>query len=395
MSGSSITITGMGIICALGDKPREILDGLLTGNQDGMRESTGLVRDRTTFVGQVTVPLPDVPERLSDYRCRNNRFIVAAYNQISDDIELAKSRYGSDRVGIVIGTSTSGIAEGEKAVTHRLHCDTLPQGYNYKQQEMGTAAEFLAYLAGLSGIAYTVSTACASSSKVFASAKRLIEAGIIDACVVGGSDSLCGLTLNGFDALESVSENICNPFSQNRDGISIGEGAALFLLQKGAGEILLLGTGESSDAYHMSAPHPDGKGAETAIRGALADAGLRPEDIGYVNLHGTGTRKNDLMESKAINRIFGQSVPCSSTKSLVGHTLGAAGAIEIGFCWLTLFSWNRQQLLPLHRWDGIRDKELSPITLIGERTRLERSIVMSNSFAFGGSNASVIIGSKA
>jgi 3-oxoacyl-[acyl-carrier-protein] synthase-1 len=392
MTPTPITVSAPGIVCALGDESGMVLAGLLAGSQAGMRPAPALLSGRAATVGAVTVPLPAVPAALADYACRNNQLIVAAYAQIRDQVEAVKSRYGTHRIGVIIGTSTSGIAAGERAVAHLRAHGKLPDDYRYAQQEIGTAAGFLARLAGLDGLAYTVSAACASSAKVFAAARRMLHAGMLDACIVGGSDSLCGLTLNGFDALESISSGICNPFSRNRDGISIGEGAALFVLHREAGEVQLLGTGESSDAYHLSAPHPEGIGAEQAMRAALAQAGLAADEIGYLNLHGTGTPANDVMESKAIGRVFGDGIPCSSTKPLIGHALGAAGALEAAFCWLVLSDLNPARVLPVHRWDGVIDNELAPLRLVDAQTRLASSITMSNSFAFGGSNAAIILG---
>ena len=211
-------------------------------------------------------------------------------------------------------------------------------------------------------------------------------------CVVGGCDSLCKLTVNGFDALGSMSPEICNPFSINRDGINVGEGAALFLMTRDEAAIRVVGTGESSDAYHMSAPEPSGKGAELAIRQALKSANAEPGDIGYINLHGTATVKNDEMESCVVKRIFGDEIPCSSTKSQIGHTLGAAGAQEIGLCWLLLDKLNSRRQLPRHLWDGEADPAIDSIRLTGADACWDRDLFMSNSFAFGGSNVSVVIG---
>ena len=214
------------------------------------------------------------------------------------------------------------------------------------------AAEFAARYLGLTGPRYTISTACSSSANAFARRARLLAAGRCDAAVVGGADSLCRLTLNGFDALESLSPELCNPFSRNRRGINIGEGACVFLVTRTPSAVRLCGVGESSDGYHMSAPDPDGRGAEIAIRAALAQAGLQPADVGYVNLHGTATLKNDEMESRVVARVFGTATPCGSTKSLIGHTLGAAGAQELGLCWL-LLDGERGRRLPPHLWDGV------------------------------------------
>jgi 3-oxoacyl-[acyl-carrier-protein] synthase-1 len=239
---------------------------------------------------------------------------------------------------------------------------------------------------------YTISTACSSSAKAFASAARLFAAGFCDAAIVGGVDSLCLLTLNGFDALESLSPERCNPFSANRRGINIGEGACVFVVSRRPSAIRLCGVGESSDGYHISAPDPSGRGAEAAIRAALADAGAHPGDVGYVNLHGTATPKNDEMESEVMARVFGLDVPCGSTKSLIGHTLGAAGAQELGLCWLLLGDVNAARRLPAHGWDGVRDSRVPPINLVGAGASFEREVFVSNSFAFGGSNAALAIG---
>jgi 3-oxoacyl-[acyl-carrier-protein] synthase-1 len=268
----------------------------------------------------------------------------------------------------------------------------FPAEFHYRQQEIGMAAEFAARYLGVSGVRYTISTACSSSANAFASAKRLLAAGRCDAAVVGGADSLCRLTLNGFDALESLSPELCNPFSANRKGLNIGEGAAVFLMTRAPAAVRLYCIGESSDGYHMSAPDPEGRGAEVAIRAALVQAALSPCGVGYVNLHGTATQKNDEMESRVVARLFGAATPCGSTKSLIGHTLGAAGAQELGLCWLVLNAANEGRRLPTHIWDGVPDPQLPAINLVGLDERWERSVFISNSFAFGGSNTAVAIG---
>jgi 3-oxoacyl-[acyl-carrier-protein] synthase-1 len=333
-----------------------------------------------------------LPAEFAAFDCRNNRLLATAVEQIGSAVETLKSEYGPERIAVLIGTSTSGIAAGEAAASAYATTGEMPASYHYRQQEIGTAAEFLARYLAVDGPRYTISTACSSSAKALASGERLLAADACDAVVVGGCDSLCELTTNGFDALESMSAEICNPFSVNRNGINIGEGAALFLMTRTEAAIRLAGVGESSDAYHMSAPEPSGKGAELAIRAALSNARVVPADIGYINLHGTATIKNDAMESCVVERIFGSATPCSSTKSQIGHTLGAAGAEEIGLCWLLLDDENIQQRLPRHLWDQEPDTGLAEIGLTGEDVRWERDMFMSNSFAFGGSNVSVIIG---
>lgn len=384
-----------GMINALGDNCAIIAKNLFAGSGVGMVPWDIKVNDKTVYVGQVNSPLPPVPDAFKKYACRNNRLMLAALSQIQDELDNLFLKYQSHRIAVVLGTSTSGILEGEKALQAKMHTGQYPDWFHYRQQEIGTPAIFLRDYLGLNGLAYTISTACSSSAKVFASARRLINSGLCDAAIVGGVDSLCRLTVFGFSALESVSKGICKPMSANRDGINIGEAAALFILSRDEAGVELLGTGESTDAYHMSAPHPEGKGAFNAMQAALTNAGLAPSDIAYVNLHGTATPLNDAMESIAVNRLFGSHTPCSSTKSLTGHTLGAAGATEAGFCWLTLSAdLNPEGYLPPHIWDAQRDEQLPEINLVkpGQTLPLPPgTCVLSNSFAFGGNNASVIL----
>ena len=388
----SIYLSDLAIINALGSGREAILENLLRGDQSGMHVCGPLLTGRSGIVGRVAGELAALPPGLAEYDCRNNRLLAATATQLESAIDALKLRFGPSRIAVIIGTSTSGIAEGEAAVAALAKDGKMPGAFHYRQQEIGTAAEFLARYLGVDGPRYTISTACSSSAKAFASGRRLLDAGMCDAVIVGGSDSLCELTTNGFDALESMAPNICNPFSANRNGINIGEGAALFLMSRDPAPVSLLGVGESSDAYHMSAPEPAGKGAEIAIRAALADAGLAPGQITYINLHGTATIKNDEMESCVVDRVFGPGIQCSSTKSQIGHTLGAAGAQEIGLCWLLLDEMNEMRQLPEHLWDGEADPELAAIGLTGDDAHWEKGVFMSNSFAFGGSNVSVIIG---
>lgn len=258
---------------------------------------------------------------------------------------------------------------------------------------MSSPAAFIKDYLQLQGPAYCVSTACSSSGKVFASARSLIENDLCDAVIVGGSDSLCDMTLNGFDSLEAISSELCLPFSANRKGINIGEGAALFIMSRQKSQVALLGVGESSDAHHISAPHPEGAGAVSSMQMALSDAGISSNDVGYLNLHGTGTELNDLMEGKAVHQVLPTTTIVSSTKPLTGHTLGAAGATELAFCWLALNQQGPKYSLPKHAYDGHYDQEIPPLTLASSETHCsDLSIAMSNSFAFGGNNVSVIIG---
>ncbi len=390
-------LPALGVLCSLGNSKHEVLSNALRGSQDGLQPIAGLVQDQLPYFGRVDAHLAPLEAPFERYDCRNNRLLLAAYKQIEREVQELIEEFGADRVAVVAGSSTSGIREVELAFeTQRKTGEYPPEYYDYKQ-EIGTVAEFLAGYLELKNVAMTISTACSSSAKVFYSARNLIESGVCDAALVGGADSLCQLTGNGFHALGAMSLTRSNPFSANRDGINIGEGAALFILSKKRSPIALKGVGESSDAYHISAPHPEGRGAEMSMRQALLDAGLEPGDISYLNLHGTGTSHNDLTEGEAVYRIFGSELPCSSTKALTGHTLGAAGAIEIGLCWLTLSELNSTRGLPPHIWDGARDEEIKPINLVSSATipAGRRSLnFMSNSFAFGGSNVSVIIGTE-
>jgi len=388
----TLYLNDMGVIGPLGVGKGEVLARLLAGDGSGMVPYDGLLTGRPTMVGRVRAALAAPPVELAELDCRNNRLLARALDQIALAVAQLRETLGAQRIAVVLGTSTSGIASGEEAMAALASVGRMPSHYHYRQQEIGTAAEFAARYLKLTGPRYTISTACSSSAKAFASAWRLLAAGRCDAAVVGGVDSLCKLTLNGFDALESLAPDLCNPFSAHRRGINIGEGACVFVVSRTPSAIRLCGVGESSDGYHISAPDPSGRGAEIAIRAALEQAKATPAAVGYINLHGTATPKNDEMESEVVARVFGVEVPCSSTKSLIGHTLGAAGAQELGLCWLLLDEANVGRRLPAHGWDGIRDPKLPPLNLVGDDDVWERDLFVSNSFAFGGSNAAIAIG---
>lgn len=389
-----VYLNALGVVCALGGGTDEVLTNLLAGRAPGIRPEPGWIPGREVVVGAVDADLPIWPDDLAVMRSRNNRLLAAAASQIAEPLRRAREHYGPGRIAVVIGSSTSGIAEGERAMAEFERDGTVPAGFDYRQQEIGSPSEALARLLDLQGVAYTISTACSSSARALVAARNLLASGRCDAVVAGGADSLCRLTINGFAALESVSAGVCSPFACGRDGINIGEGAALFLVTREPGPVQLIGVGESSDAHHISAPEPGGRGAEAAMRGALADAGLDAGAVDYLNLHGTGTPKNDEMESAAVNRVFGERLPCSSTKTLTGHTLGPAGAIELGLCWLLLSEANPDGVLPAHIFGGERDRTLAAIGLLESEGRLptdRRRICLSNSFAFGGSNCALLI----
>ncbi|HEY1851479.1 MAG TPA: beta-ketoacyl-[acyl-carrier-protein] synthase family protein [Candidatus Binataceae bacterium] len=388
-------LNALGIVNPLGNGKREVARNLLSGSQEGLVWRNDLLPDRPVRAGVVRAVLPPVPERLAYLDCRNNRLALAALTEIYDDITTIADRVGPRRVAVVMGTSTSGIAEGEAALAQRLANGSWPRDFRPRAQEIGNLAAFVADVCGLEGPAYTISTACSSSAKAFASAARLIEAGLCDAAVVGGVDTVCRMTLGGFDSLQALSKDRCNPFSRNRDGINIGEGAAVFLMTREESPVTLLGVGESSDAYHISSPHPGGDGAVLAMRRALDAADLRPEEIYYINLHGTATELNDLMEARAVNAIFGDRTPCSSTKSVTGHMLGAAGANEAAFLWLMLEPGFADGSMPPHIWDGEYDPALPRLNFASPHSRFanrDQIAALSNSFAFGGSNAVLVLG---
>jgi 3-oxoacyl-[acyl-carrier-protein] synthase-1 len=395
---SRYALTSLGMVNALGVSLAEISERLFKGRPDRLTAHCLRTTGKTVPVGRVHEPLPDLPAHLKQYQCRNHALAFLAFHQIQETVAALRQRIGPERLGVVIGTSTSGIDASENAFFQWRAKGVLPDSYHFQtQHEMGALSEFLGVLAGAKGPTYTLSTACSSSAKVFASAKSLLDLGICDAVIVGGVDALCHLTLNGFEALDSLSREVSNPMSRNRVGLNIGEGAALFILSCEEGPIRLLGVGETSDANHISAPDPDGRGAEAAMRQALAEAELEPEAVHYVNLHGTGTPQNDAMEAAAIHRVFGQ-IPASSTKPLVGHCLGAAGAMEVGFCWLALKQAGGDRIaLPPHHWDEVEDENLPRLNLVGVDGSIKRNgsaHFLSNSFAFGGSNCAVLIGAS-
>jgi 3-oxoacyl-[acyl-carrier-protein] synthase I len=389
-----IYLNHLGIVCSLGATHAEIMQRAFDGVQDVVAPTAQYSPGRMLPLGCVQTALPAVAHLPLTERSRNNQLALAALAQIRNEVDALIVRFGADRIGIVIGTSTSGIAESEAALRDYAASGRLPDSFHYGQQELGSPASMLAAVLGTGGPAYVHSTACASSGKALASAARLLRMGVCDAVIAGGVDSLCAFTVAGFGALESVSAARCNPLSANRNGINIGEGAALFMMSREPATVALRGWGESSDAHHISAPDPSGKGAQIAIEQALARAGATSSEIDYINLHGTATVQNDAMESRVIEALFGDAVPVSSTKPFTGHALGAAGAIEAGLCWLAMQDDNaRGRLLP-HLWDGVRDANLPLLRTVNVGDSLGRPLrrALSNSFAFGGANVALLLG---
>jgi 3-oxoacyl-[acyl-carrier-protein] synthase I len=348
-----------------------------------------------TAIGAVSgVDTQPMRDDLFEFDCRNNRLAQLALTQdnFTEQVGAALQSYAPQRVGVFIGTSTAGILETEIAYRQRdPQTDILlhPPRYRYTHNSY-SSADFVRRYFHLSGPAATLSTACSSSAKVFATAQRMIDAGLIDAALVGGVDSLCLTTLYGFSSLQLTSSQPCRPFDIQRNGISIGEGAAFVLLEREQARtdrIVLRGVGESSDAYHMSSPHPEGRGAQAAMRAALQRAQLNTDAIDYINLHGTATPSNDAAEGCAVAAIFGARVPVSSTKGATGHTLGAAGAVEavIGALALT------NNFIPA----GVNTQTIDPalpVDYVLENREQPLRNILSNSFGFGGTNCSLILG---
>ena len=355
-----ITIKKVAAVCNLGRNIDEIFNNACSG---------------VMLPHKINFDLPQITDKKYDLRC--NQLLLELYNQIKIDIDFVIDKYGKDRVGVVVATTNSGIDEYE---------DT----YNLEHLKISNPSEYLKDLLGLNSFYCCVSTACTSGVKAFSTARKLLANNICDCVIVAGVDPIAKLPVAGFSALEVLTPTRTNPFSKNRCGMNIGEGAALFILEKGVEGIKLMGIGETSDAYNAATPDPEARESIRAIKMALDDAQLKPEQIDYINLHGTGTIANDLMEAKAINEVFGENVYCSSTKPLTGHCLGAAASIEAALCIKSLETC----IIPPHIFDGEYDNELPKIKLVDE-TNLKSDkidICLSSSFGFGGTNAILILG---
>ena len=384
-----IYINDLTSVSSLGTNELTIVDSLshtdrcyLTYRDDLLNEHKG------SYFGQIKAKLP----RLDDYpehKSRNSAVLAFLTDSIKDSINELKQKYSKDRIAIILGTSTSGLDETENELKKFMQTGVPSRDFYYKSQEFGDPSMFLADYLEIDGPAYTISTACSSSARALICGKRMLESGLVDAVIAGGADTLCKVPINGFNSMGVLSQERCLPFNKNRSGINIGEGGGLMILSKEKDSLELLGVGESSDAYHVSSPDPSGAGAISAMEMALNDASLTTDDIGYVNLHGTATKLNDAMESKAMASLFKGKVPCSSTKYMTGHTLGAAGIVEAAIlCYLLKHDLD----LPVQDFshDEI-DDTLDECGLIKEKIKAKKKVMMSNTFAFGGNNASIII----
>jgi 3-oxoacyl-[acyl-carrier-protein] synthase I len=404
MGSTPLPITAWSAVNALGATTREVLAALDEG-RSGLRPPP-FELPFPTFVGAAADPLPPLPAGQEAYECRLARLGMLALGDVKEAVERSIARWGAHRVAILIGTSTGGLDATEAAYRHFLLEQRLPGSFSLRTQHgFDALGELYARVTGIQGPTYVVSTACSSSGKVHASAARMIRAGLVDAALVGGIDSLCRMTLHGFKGLGILSEQRCRPFAAGRDGINIGEGAALMLLERDAAHqpvdpfpVHLLGVGESSDAYNMSSPEPQGRGAREAMERAMAQAGLRAEDVDHVNAHGTATPQNDAAESTAIAALFGDRVPVVSTKGYTGHLLGAAGATEAVFALHAVRTGRLPRALGSEELDPELRIRVPRVAVIeqggaGESARIRR--VLSNSFAFGGSNVCLAIGEPA
>ncbi len=366
----------------------------LAASRGGLRPNDFSSAPLACWIGRVDgVEEAALPAAHAAWECRNNRLAWLGLHQdhfLAHALD-ARQRYGAARVALVLGTSTASIGATEEAY-RRLDPDgRMPPDLRRPSiHAPHSLAGFVSEALGLEGPCLTVSTACSSSAKVFANAERLIRLGLADAAVVGGVDTLCDSVLFGFNALELVSSEPCRPFDQARNGISIGEAAGFALLERieaAPRAPRLLGYGESSDAHHMSTPHPEGLGAELALREALARAGLRADQVDYINLHGTASQKNDEVEAALISRTFPVTTRASSTKGYTGHTLGAAGILEAAFALLAI----QRDMVPGNLGCSTPDAACGPqFALANEPRRVD--IALSNSFGFGGNNACLAFG---
>jgi len=387
-----VPITALSLCNGMGMTTAEVLAGLRAG-----RSGLGPCPPEIGLAGAATVgampgPLPPLPAEFAAYDTRQARIAALALAELAGPIERAKARWGARRIAVILGTSTGGIGASELAYAHHQAHGVLPAWYSVETSHaLDAVLPVVCGMTGLAGPAYMLSTACSSSAKVFAAAQRLMHLGVCDAALVGGVDSLCQLTLRGFAGLEVLSPAPCRPFSALRAGINIGEGAALCLLEReGEGLARLLAVGESSDAFHMTSPHPEGLGARLAMERALAGAGLSPREVDHVNAHGTGTRQNDSAEGAAIAALFGPGMRVVATKGYTGHQLGAAGATEVAFTALAI----AHGFVP----ESVGAAPPDPEIAVRVTTRFEQVITraaISNSFAFGGSNVSVLVGAPA
>ena len=408
-----VYINDYSLYCILGGDKVQIFDALKNGRHGNFTtyDVAGVQRPAATIDPVSLAPVPD-----KKFDNRVNRLSQAALVSVEKTIQKAVEKYGANRVGIFIGSCDNGSEASMAALKCFKETGAFPEGYVLDYQRADFPAQFIAERFGITGMLSVHSTACASSASAFVSARNNLYAGNCDVAIVGGVDIASLSVILGFASLEAMSDKPTNPFSANRSGLTLGDAAVYFVVTRESDADLctadceglkVIGFGESDDADHITAPRADGEGAYQAMKAALTDAALDASQIGYVNLHGTGTELNDAMESRAVNRLFGESnhvdVPVSSTKALTGHTLGAAGALELAFCCLAMKGGResgidknncgeKEYLLPAHLFDGVVDPKLPLLHFVkpGETSK-NLKYCMSNSFAFGGCNVSLIV----
>lgn len=375
-------------LSCLGATNEEAISTLSINKSSYLKQYEGYLADQQSANLGKLIFVEDQPDLDT---CRNIQFLDRCLLKLEPLIQVASQKFGLNRIACVIGTSTSAITDVENAAAHNYQVNAkLP--YDRRIYEVGCLSKHIKQKYNLTAPCYTIATACSSSGRALISAAQLLEADLCDAVIVGGSDSLSKITVSGFNALSALSKEQCLPFHKDRNGINIGEGVALTIATKLPlcdSYIKLIGYGATSDGYHISAPEPSGEMAIVAMQAALKMAQLKPQDLGYINVHGTGTKLNDAMEGNAIYKLFGDQTPISSTKHLTGHTLGAASIVEAYICSLIL---NHNLDLPFHNYtDAEYKEEFSNINLITEpHKKLSNNLIMSNSFAFGGNNISLI-----
>ena len=391
----AIYISKPGIMCAAGNSLEELWNSVITKNQSGIKKVKAC-DNQDFYAARIENSL--LKPSSARYDMRIMQIEELALNQIADDIETAKKRFGKDRIAVCIGSCDNGTEFSVAGHKQYFETDQFPKDYNIEIQGADYVSTFIAEKYDISGPVNTFSTACSSSAGATIKAAELIMSDLVDAAIVGGVDIASNTVLLGFNALEAVSPEITNPFSKNRCGITLGEAGVFYILSKeplnpNQKKVELLGWGESADAYHMTSPDPSGEGAKKAILSALKSAKISKNDVDYINLHGTGTKFNDSMESKAVDSVFGDyKVPVSTTKPITGHTLGAAASLELAICYSAI---NNVQL-PLQVWDKQKDAELPELNFVDEGTDFKKpvKICLSNSFAFGGANACLVIASS-
>ena len=395
MNAQAVGVAAWQALSNLGDNAAAMRAALQSDANHFSLNHTWLTAGRPTWLGQIQAALPEIPSELTDVASRNVAVALALVEAMRADLQQVIAGIPTQRLGIVIGTSTSGLSANEAALFAHTRGEDSHAELVYRRQQMNATSVALQRYLGWRGPCFTVSTACSSAAKAILAGQRLLQADVCDVVLVGGIDTLCSLTFNGFDCLESLSSERCRPFAADRDGINIGEAGALLVLHRQQENVNLCGGGESADAWHISAPHPQGTGAAQAMQRALEHSGLQAADIDYVNLHGTATPQNDAMEALAVHQVFGAHQPwLSSTKHHTGHCLGAAGAIEAAIACAVLedaAAW-----LPWQQGFAATDSAFADLRFVRPDSEFTGRIqrIMSNSFAFAGSNASLIFESK-